>query len=407
MDQEAWKNLKKAKVRLLLRHPFYSFLLLNLSEKEDAEMATGPGMKSGTMATNGRFLWYDPAYVKAQKPDHLMATLAHETLHCALLHPSRTGSRDQVWWNIATDLAVNGLLKEDGFNLHEGLLYNPKYSGLSAEEIYSVLMQNIKEAIKDLAPGNFSQDGSGIPLPFDNHDAWESKEGKEDEDAGEGQGQEVPARSDDDLWKDRLVEAATRAKMAGKVPAQFEKYISELLQPKVDWKTLLRDFVQASSRSNYRLFPPNKRHLWRHMYLPSTDGTSLEIIVGVDTSGSVSDKAFQEFMSEIRSIAGSFDDYTIHVVQGDAAVSDYETLTPHEGDPPVKRKGYGGTDFQPIFDFVEENIEVKNCLIYFTDGYPNNGWPKPVDYPVLWVINTDVVAPWGETLAYDSEEGGY
>src|SRR5215467_7768883 len=127
-------KLTRARTQLLLNQPFFGTLCLRL------KLISGP---VPTMATDGRRIVYDPAFVNSLPPAELEAVLAHEVLHCALGHHCRRGQRDPRLWNEAADLAINPLLVANGFSLPAGALIDPDFDNLSAEEIYARLLQKI------------------------------------------------------------------------------------------------------------------------------------------------------------------------------------------------------------------------------------------------------------------------
>src|SRR6516225_8958763 len=126
------QKLTRARTQLLLNQPFFGTLCLRL------KLMTGA---VPTMATDGRRIVYDPAFVNSLQPAELEAVLAHEVLYCALGHHCRRGQRDPRLWNEAADLAINPLLIANGFSLPAGALIDPVFDNLSAEEIYARLVQ--------------------------------------------------------------------------------------------------------------------------------------------------------------------------------------------------------------------------------------------------------------------------
>src|SRR5258708_6363258 len=122
------RKLTRARTQLLLNQPFFGTLCLRLK--------LAPAMVP-TMATNGREIIYNPAFIDELKPVELEAVLAHEVLHCALGHHCRRGERDQRLWNEAADLAINPILMGNGFTLPEGALFDPSFDTMSSEEIYA------------------------------------------------------------------------------------------------------------------------------------------------------------------------------------------------------------------------------------------------------------------------------
>src|SRR6478735_4929155 len=130
------RKLTRARTQLLLNQPFFGTLCLRLK--------LVPG-ELPTMATDGRRIVYDPAFVDELTPAELEAVLAHEVLHCALGHHCRRGVRDPQLWNEAADLAINPILIGNGFTLPAGALLDPGFHDLSAEEIYARLSERSRE----------------------------------------------------------------------------------------------------------------------------------------------------------------------------------------------------------------------------------------------------------------------
>src|SRR5713101_1775816 len=130
------RKLTRARTQLLLNQPFFGTLCLRL------KLVAG---ELPTMATDGRRIVYDPAFVDELTPAELEAVLAHEVMHCALGHHCRRGGRDPRLWNEAADLAINPILVSNGFTLPAGALLDPDFDNLSAEEIYARLLQRSRD----------------------------------------------------------------------------------------------------------------------------------------------------------------------------------------------------------------------------------------------------------------------
>lgn len=388
------KELTRAKIHLLMEMPFYSYLVLHLDQEENPTVLTA--------ATDGAHLFYNPDWIRSLNDLEIQGVLCHEVLHCALAHLVRRGTRDPWKWNIATDFAVNALLLKDGLTLPKGCLYDKTFEEKAAEEIYKLLPDPPSGCggCQGPAPG---QGGT-----LDDHRVWGRAMGKGDGEGekgqeGEGDGDQTrdkdtgPSGFDPIVWKERVARAAAQARMQGKLPAHIESLVGDLLHPKLDWRVILRDFITASVRNNYRLYPPNKRYLWMPIYLPSVQGETVEVAVAVDTSGSISDQELKEFLSEVRGIMDQFEDYTLHIIQCDARVHAYDRIGPHEGELPRKMKGRGGTDFRPVFDLVEKERISAPVLCYMTDLYGTFPDRQP-PYQVIWIATTDQAVPWGEVI---------
>jgi len=187
------------------------------------------------------------------------------------------------------------------------------------------------------------------------------------------------------------------AKACGNAPADVERALAESRESKQDWRAILRAFIAATSVSDYRWTPPNRRHVAAGLYLPSIDRTGVgPIVIGVDTSGSIGTEELEQFAGEISAISDDAQPETIHVVYCDAAVQTVQEFGPSEA-VTLEPKGGGGTDFRPVFEWVEQNGLSPACLIYLTDLCCYS-YPQEPDYPVLWATDSSSTAPFGDTI---------
>ena len=404
---DAGKRISQARIALMLDYPFYGHLALSLEPVESNSLETH------TMATDGRRLYYDKNFVEKLTLGELMGVIAHEVTHCALLHIPRESGRQHTRWNFATDFATNELITLEPqqkarvpISLPDGCLvpggkFDPKgkFKGLYAEAIYELLPEEPPP--------------TEVWVTIDSHDKWkdwgkgegegkgQSGDGDKDQNGdGSGNGQQKPKgkgdkpgsgngdqngdqngqNSEDDApgleqqWREKVAQAATVARMAGKFPGQWETLVGELLQPKLDWKTLLGDMITSAAKSDFRMSPPNKKNLWRGFYLPSLMGEEINIAFYMDTSGSISDDEIVMALSEVKGICETYDDYTIYLRGVDTKIHDKWTIRPFEPLPKVVT-GRGGTDFsEPMKEALD--LPGITAIVYMTDGYPNSGWPK-------------------------------
>jgi len=387
-------------VQLLLKQPFFGHLCLGLEPVERRDMPIP------TMATDGRKLFYDPDFVDSLSPEHLRAILVHEVLHPALQHLWRCGTREKEKWNASTDLAINLLITEEGFELPQGVLLDKQFQNMSAEQVYALLPEIPKVKVYIDWHGAWGEaDGEGEEGEGGGGDGKEQEgagiagkgQGDEEDKEGEGNGQTLPQ-----IWRERIAQAATAARMQGKLPGSMEGIIEDILEPRLDWRILLRNYIQSGAKSNYRLCPPNKKHLWQDIYLPSITGERLEIAYAVDGSGSISDEEFREALAEVKGVTDQFNDYLVHFYVFDHKVQEHIELTPYEEWPEKLHIGRGGTSFIPVFDDIEENMLSISCLVIHTDGwgdYPDS----PPDYPVIWLVTTDHPVPFGDRIDFTME----
>jgi len=413
-------KLTRARTQLLLNQPFFGTLCLRLKLIQD---------DVPTMATDGRRILFNPQFVQSLQPEELEAVLAHEVMHCALGHHCRRGQRDPQLWNEAADLAINPLLIGNGFSLPAGALFDPEFENLSAEEIYARLLQPNRSGDNSSPQQSSSQCGSGVSQQEQSQEASPSHESavqpqSQDQSAASTQvgkrrneptrpggfGEVIDATDEDDRpaseaernhqqqeWSIAADQAIRSAKACGHEPNNIDRPLAESRQSKQDWRSVLRDFVTARTLSDYCWNPPNRRFVCSGLYLPSVARTGLgTIVVGVDTSGSIGQKELEQFAGEICSICEEAQPESVHVIYCDAAVEAVQEFGPSE---PIQLepKGGGGTDFRPVFQWVEENGIDPVCLIYLTDLFCHS-YPSPPEYPVLWVTDSRRTAPFGETV---------
>lgn len=395
------QRLVRARTQLLLNHPFFGSLAVRLKLL--------PG-DLPTMATDGRGIVYNPQFVQQLKPAELEGVLAHEVMHCALAHHCRRGNRNPQIWNQAADYAVNPLLLGAGITLPAGVLVNPEFANLSAEEIYARLSQESAGSSPEQPSTAPSPNGGASP------GAPRSQATEVGADAGQpGIGEVLDAVDEDGKpathasverqqreWAIAAEQAIRTAQACGREPASIERVLKEAKESAIDWRSVLRDFVAATRPSDYRWSPPNRRFVSRGLYLPSVErsGTG-EMVIVVDTSGSIGPTELEQFAGEINAIAIDVEPERVHVIYCDAAVQSVEEFL--QGDPIVLHPaGGGGTDFRPAFEWVVENGIAPKCLIYLTDLCCRS-YPDAVDYPVLWVTDSHRTAPIGDTIRITPE----
>ncbi len=383
----AKEAITKQRIQLLCgdKSPFFAFISLNLMLKEKVECKS--------MATNGIYLYYNPKWVLSLKENELMAVICHEAMHCALGHLWRGGPRAQKRWNYSCDYVINGILDHSKFQLPKvdgkfDCLLDHAFDNLASEEVYS--------KIKD--PDDPGGGGYGSGGLIDNHDYW-----GDESDTKDGDGKVIENGAG--IWDERLSRAAVAAKLQGNLPAEIEAMIDDILDPKLPWREILRNFIHDSNKTEYRMSPPNKRFLHIPLIMPSMKGEFIEIGLARDTSGSMSDAALSSITSEVLGIADTFESFVLHIWDCDAKVHSYQRAETYEEvrDAVINVKGRGGTDFRPVFQDIEEKGLNISCLIYLTDtmgSFPDS----PPAYPTLWVVDQpERTVPFGDMVVLDME----
>lgn len=375
MDANIELKIRRARAQLLLGQPFYGSLALHMDIQECPDIET--------TRCNGEVIQYNPKFIAELSDTETQGVIAQAVTSIALLHHTRRQHRDDKKWQKASDFATNPILKESGFTLPEGALDNPAYHNKSAEEIYSLLPDE---------PGG--GDGEG------------NQGGQSGDDPGGMSAvQDAPGKTEADRQKAEqnakmmAATSALAAKSVGKLPASMARLIDDILNPKLDWRTILRDFLETSAKNDYSWSRANRRYLAMGLYLPGMHSVEMgEIVIAVDTSGSIGTEELMEFAAEINSIMHDVKPDKVTLIYADAAVNRVDEFERGE-DFAIKAVGGGGTDFNPAFDYVQKHGIEPRAFIYLTDLY--GPFPaKPPSYPTLFIAcaGSDVVAPFGQTV---------
>jgi len=383
----AAKQMKVARVGLILDQPFWGSLALRLETKEDPTCPTG--------WTDGKSLGYNPDWIMELTLDQTKGFIAHEIEHIIFKHNTRRGDRDHMKWNIAGDYVINGDL-ERTFSLPPGGLLNAQFTGHTADHVYNQLPDPPKGG-----GGGGGGDGEGgtvfgevrdLPGPPD-------KNGKAPK-ASPGQ-----ARQFEKEMEIAIVQAKNQAKARGMLPGGIERLIDELVAPKLDWRVILRRFAEENSKNGYSWQPPNRRFIHQGFYFPSLQSKDVgKIVCAIDTSGSVSQHELAQFAAELQSITDEFES-ELHVMYCD---SQYHGKQVFQSGEPVKvvMRGGGGTAFTPIFEEIEKE-EPPTFLLYMTDLCCDD-FPQEPGYPVMWVRtgggSYSCQPPWGEVLDLEGSD---
>jgi predicted metal-dependent peptidase len=407
---EVNQKLAKARSLLVLDQPFFGVLALKMAMVEDGTIPT--------MCTDGTEIRFSPQFVEQLTVNQLKAVIAHEVLHCGLGHCWRIGDRDLQQWNIAADYAVNDILLKSNFDLPDDCLKDPAYANMATEEVYQKIYRPPQPS-GGQGQGQGKEQGNGQPQ---GNQQGNGQGNGQNQSPGSGPNQDnnpdpggcggitpvkdkQQAKELEQEWKSAMVAAAAVAK--GKLPAEMKRLVDKIINPELPWHVLLRDFVEKTARNDYNWMRANRRHMVNGVWLPSLLSEELpEIVVAVDTSGSITDKQLQKFAAEASGVLEAYRT-TIRVIYCDASVAGEETFTNEDLPLKLTPKGGGGTDFRPVFTHVDKVGYTPACLVYFTDMYGN--FPKLASpYPTMWVSTTKekdlparYKAPWGEFVEFN------
>lgn len=372
-------------MKLLRLYPFFGVLALNTPKKYTDSI--------DTCATNGKDIFINPKFILSIINEHdditdvskVIGVMCHEILHIALGHIWRLQTRDIEKWNIATDIEINSnILDKNNISLPEGCLRMNNVEDKSAEEIYALL------------PDNKSFNS------FDNHSIW-GKEGKETgktNSSSSGDSREIKKYTFRPMTEQERKTAKTEAEgkvitayevsksqEQGYIPAYIKRLVNDLTNPQVDWRSILTQYIQPNN-DDYSFCPTDRRFSWCDIYLPDMKSESIsDIIIGIDTSGSISQAILVKFMSEVKGILGCYPSVKAHIGVCDAELHSWIEV---DNNTPMEKiigelKGGGGTDFRPVFEKANKDFQTPSAMIFLTDTYGDFPEQTP-DFPVLWVI---------------------
>lgn len=383
----ARERIAKARINLLTDFPFFGNIAMKLVPREVSEEESKAfGITTMAVDMYGNLMFYPP-WVQAQTDTVMKAGVSHEVLHVCLKHLSRLGTREPRTWNIAVDATVNETLSYT-FKIPDTWVMIPQMKRKCAEEIYDWVIKNAK-TYKMPASGGF--DSHIFGKEGDKSGEGDGKN-KSDQQQGAGGGkQNSPFYQEGQQAFDaqRAVrEAYNFAKSQGKLPAGLDRMFADILNPILDWKDILRKFIVQVIPHDFSYTRPSKKSYSVGYYMPMIKREQVELVIGVDSSGSISDKEYAEFLTEIYSMCRQFECIRATVLVCDAAITEVAEIDENFNPYSIKGRGYGGTDSIPVYKWIEDEKENNiKILVYFSDGYINIP-DKEYPFPTLWIITS-------------------
>jgi len=377
-----------------------------------------------TACTNGRDEKYGRKFVAMLKETELNFVVLHENLHKAYRHLTtwrKLHDENHRLANAACDYVINLKLKDldpseriiamprwaDGILKGKPMgLIDEKYRGLNAKQVFDLLKDEQKNKGEnpcddgdpsDQEGGNSRGQGQGEGEGFDDHDWDGAKEMTEEE-------KKVLEREIDQAIRQGVM---AHQKIAGTGGGDLDRDLLDLLEPKVDWREMLRDFVKAtcSAKDTSSWRRVNRRFLSMGTYMPSLIGEKVgHLVIAVDTSGSVGQEELSGFLTEVRGIAEEVKPSQVDLIYWDSRVAAHEEYTESDVSNIInstKPRGGGGTSPSCVSEYLKEKRIEPECIIVLTDGYVGNDWGRDWTAPVLWAIlggDKDCVAGNGKTI---------
>lgn len=401
-DAKARDSLIASRVALLLRNSFFGNLATRLRLVNADEWCP-------TAAVDGRNFYYNSRFVNMLRPREIDFLFGHEVLHIVYDHLGRREDRDPKLWNIADDYCVNADLKRHkvgDFITTVPCLYETKYDGLSAEEIYDDLYEQADKLDLDSLLDKMLDEHMDPEEDGSNGDPdTEDENGKKS-----GKGRPAPlSKEERDQIKQEIRAAAIQAAKsadAGQVPKNVQRMIDSITSPKMPWRDMLQTNLTSTIKNDYSYMRPNRRGWHMDGIMPAMNpGEEIDIVIAIDTSGSISQQQCKNFLGEVQGIMDAFDGYRIHVFSFDTVAYSGRDFTSDNlediGD--YCPEGGGGTDFDAIFHYLKENDIDPVRLIVFTDGYPYGSWGDPDYCDTTWIIHGDKNPnpPFGQWAIYE------
>jgi predicted metal-dependent peptidase len=377
-QRETQRSISRALLSIKTKSPFFATLALFAKTVISETLPTA--------ATDGQTIYVNPTFMASLTIEQQAGLLLHEVLHAALLHVPRRGSRDPMVWNIAADIVVNGMIaNETDFTLPPGPVRDEKLEHLSVEEVYHLLLSDPSK--RDLLASVYLLSG----------DLWGP--GQMSPELSGALGDEWRAKLEEH-WRNALQQAHIIAQKDGfgRVPAALQRELGAIRTAQLDWRAHLWRFL-VQTPNDFAGF--DRRFIGRRLYLEALQGETVQVIVAVDTSGSIGGAEMEALLGEVQGILGAYPHVRCDLYYADAACyGPYSLKAGGEIPPP---EGGGGTDFRPFFEEVAKRYDEGETLlcVYLTDGY--GSFPQVVpNFAVLWVVTAGGLAleqfPFGEAV---------
>lgn len=415
---EAERKVQKAKISLM-RNSKFALLQGIMMVGKTSVVEDIP-----TACTNGRDEQYGREFADELDDKELAFVVAHENGHKMYRHLTtwkKLHDEDARLANSACDYVINLMLRDldrDGAVIqmprykssskyigqtgaHGGKikagdimgLIDERFRGMNSKQVFDILKEEQEESGR--GKGGEGEGGEGGGGGLDDHD-WEGAK-------------EMSAEDKKEL--EREIDQAIRQgimaqKRAGVGAGGMDRELMELMEPKVNWREVLREFVKAmcSAKDASSWRKVSRRYLGLGIYMPSLIGEKVgHLVVAIDTSGSIGGPELAEFLSEVKGIAEEVNPQQVDLIYWDSKVAAHEV---YEGAQvadiinSTKAKGGGGTAPSCVSEYLKEQNIVPECIIVLTDGYVGTDWGSDWTAPIMWAITGGgtMVAEHGKTI---------
>jgi predicted metal-dependent peptidase len=411
-------------VRLQREKPFLSYIVMNF--KMNA-MKPEAKLEPPTAAVNkyGDFFWGE-AWFKELTDDEMQGVLCHEALHIAKGDFFRQGKRDLIIWNIASDCIINWYLVKEGITLPKKVMikgkpiegYIPDGQGRikvgkktysvkdkTTEQLYDELIADA-EVIKISIGDGKGHGGFDVHLPGDEQDNGES--------SGKEQGTHT-IKAQEGLWKRITVQAATVAKQRGTLPGCAEEFVDDILNPKIDWRNRIKQFVTDEVPVDFCNRLPGRKFYGTGIWCPRIKRENIELMISIDCSGSTEPHRI-EFISEAVGILCCYPQVKGRIICWDTEVNENNDIEVDTATAVEKVKGMklrdisGGTELSSYKRYCEKKGYRSRLHVILTDGFIEDK-PQVPDGRILFVLTPDgddkIIGKYGEVCRLSDKDPNY
>lgn len=401
-------KLNSIKLSLIIEQPFFGYLLMHIQFKHDDSIEN--------IGTDGEKIYYNEEFIEEANEDEIKFSIIHQLLHIVLNHIVRSMDYgDTKNFSQAADLVVNSIAYQCLSHYQLGaverintdhIVEGKEASNWTVDQVYNMIKKHNADDADNKDPlddfyidvaGDLRKDGDGDKAG-DDHSMWQNLKNKSVFEVGKMASK----------WALCLKEAMEySSKKCGSVPGGMKRIIEYMERDRVDWKNVLRNFVETEV-TDYSFNPPDKRYSFDNFLLPDfneTEDKVTGIFFFIDVSGSMNVDQIAECKAELRSCikqySGKVEGYLGYF---DYTVSNIKRFDDEESMDDIEASGGGGTSFENIFKYLDENadmFDVENKkVIIMTDGYASFPDESSLNVDeVLWIINNDeVTPPFGEVV---------
>jgi predicted metal-dependent peptidase len=386
------RKVQKAKITLM-RNPKFALLSGVLMVGKTSVVDGVP-----TACTNGRDEKYGREFVKKLRDPELNFVVAHENGHKMYRHLTtwkKLHDENHRLANAACDYVINLMLKD--LDPTESVIAMPRFPvghpmagkvmglvderfrGMNSKQVFDILKQEQENG----GSGDGDGDGEG---GFDDHD-WDDAK-----DMTEQEKKELEREIDQAIRQGMMAQQKIAGTGAG---GGLDRELADLLEPKVNWREVLRDFVKSicNSKDASSWRKVNRRFLSTGTYMPSLIGEKVgHLVIAIDTSGSVGDEELSEFLSEVKGIAEEVNPACVDLLYWGSSVVGHETYGDGEATNIInstRPKDGGGTSPSCVSEYLKEKNIKPECVIILTDGCVGGDWGSEWTAPTLWCIVGD------------------